>query len=452
MSADELTRTRPPPRVLPGPSRTVALWVVQTPNGDVPRAIPLPSEGSLRLGRGTGAAALDDAWCSSHHLTITAVGAGTWRVTDASSLSGSRIRGDAVPVPNRRDPAMGRLLQVGDVLRVGASVLVCAEVGPTSMNGPVVRGWSAGTGRLRETLAGFVPTLMTLHLHGETGTGKNHTAEAVHQAAVAAGYRRGELRHVSLAGAGDAELGPALSAQFAAAVGSTLVLDDVAEVPQALQARLLGTLETRPRGVRLITTSRVDLGEVVQGGGYRPDLYLRLAEVPLGLQPLRTRRLDVVPITEHLLQRHQGPSLTEMAQARGDRGAWEVADLVECLCVYDWPLNVRQLETELRKLVVLAGGRLLTSTIPYANLLPAALRANLPAVLEADSATPALDFALMANPTRLIQVLREDYRGDVVSLAAAMAGDLGVEADAAEHMIRTRVAAVLRRIDSADSS
>jgi DNA-binding NtrC family response regulator len=138
---------------------------------------------------------------------------------------------------------------------------------------------------------------------------------------------------------------------FRAARGGTLVLDEVAEIPLALQANLLRVLEmseVRPVGgsrdiatdVRVIATSNRELVELVQAGRFRADLYSRLAQWTIRLPSLRDRREDIPALTSHLLARCDGA------------GRKLTPDLAEALLVHDWPLNVRGLLTVLSVAVV----------------------------------------------------------------------------------------------------
>ena len=140
---------------------------------------------------------------------------------------------------------------------------------------------------------------------------------------------------------------------FRAARGGTLQLDEVAEIPLALQANLLRVLETqevRPVGstrdvatdVRVIVTSNRELIDLVQAGRFRSDLYSRLAQWTIRLPPLRDRREDIPALTSHLLARCDG------------LGRKLTPDLAEALLVHDWPLNVRGLLTVLSVAVVSA--------------------------------------------------------------------------------------------------
>jgi DNA-binding NtrC family response regulator len=129
---------------------------------------------------------------------------------------------------------------------------------------------------------------------------------------------------------------------FRSARGGTLLLDDVAEIPPALQPTLLRVLETwqvRPVGgtrdvdidVRVVATTNRELSPMVQDGLFRSDLYARLAQWAIRLPPLRERREDIPALTAALLTRCEAP------------GRRLTPDLQEALLVHDWPMNVRWL-------------------------------------------------------------------------------------------------------------
>ncbi len=146
---------------------------------------------------------------------------------------------------------------------------------------------------------------------------------------------------------------------FRAADGGTLMLDEVADLPLLLQAKLLRALqesEVLPVGatkavkvdIRIIAAANRDLANEVQAGGFRADLYWRLNVMALQLAPLRDRRLDVRAITAALLIRH--------ARA-GHDFAWPTAHALDAIMAHDWPGNVRELDSVLqRALMVCAGG------------------------------------------------------------------------------------------------
>jgi two-component system response regulator FlrC len=144
--------------------------------------------------------------------------------------------------------------------------------------------------------------------------------------------------------------------KFEQAQGGTLLLDEISEMPAALQAKLLRVLQEREvervggkrpiaLDVRILATSNRDLQAEVQSGRFREDLYYRLNVFPLHVPPLRERVLDIVPLAQRVLQRAaQGRMLTLSASAEAG------------LTAYSWRGNIRELENVIQRAVILAPG------------------------------------------------------------------------------------------------
>jgi DNA-binding NtrC family response regulator len=198
---------------------------------------------------------------------------------------------------------------------------------------------------------------MNLLIEGETGTGKELGARAVHQHS---GRRHGPFKVVdcnliteekaerelfgSMRAADDEEKG--VRGVFEAAQGGTLFLDEVGELPLALQPKLLRVLETRevptldggtvPVNVRVIASTHRNLEEDVRQSRFRADLYFRLAVARVRLPPLRTRREDIPVLAHSLLQ--------------ALRANFELTPQTLALFEgYDWPGNVRELRNVLER-------------------------------------------------------------------------------------------------------
>ena len=159
------------------------------------------------------------------------------------------------------------------------------------------------------------------------------------------GYRKG-----AFTGASCGNLG-----HFRSANGGTLLLDEFTELPLALQAKLLRVLEQRevlplgesrpvPVDVRVVVAAQEPLSAALEHRRLRADLYARLDGVTIQLPPLRQRLEDVVPLFEYFA-----------SEVSGGHPPRVEAELIEQLCVYDWPFNVRELELVVRRLLVLAG-------------------------------------------------------------------------------------------------
>jgi two-component system response regulator AtoC len=149
---------------------------------------------------------------------------------------------------------------------------------------------------------------------------------------------------------------------FEAAHGGTLFLDEIGELPERLQVKLLrvlqegevrrvGGTDTRKVDVRVIAATNRDLEREVEGGGFRRDLYYRIAIVTLALPPLSERPEDLPHLATHLLSLHANRLGLQVPVV--DRGA------MEALLRYSWPGNIRELENVLERALILSGGALL---------------------------------------------------------------------------------------------
>ena len=219
--------------------------------------------------------------------------------------------------------------------------------------------------RLIEAVA---PTDATVMIQGESGSGKEMVAQAIHESSqrrgremvtVDGGTLQETLFESELFGH---ERGAFTGAErqkkglIEEAEGSTLFLDEIGETSQANQAKLLRVLETatfRRLGgtrtlkadVRFIVASNRDLAAMGQDGSFRSDLYFRLASFIIRVPPLRERREDIPLLAEHFLQRFARGVERELAP-----------EALRLLMAYDWPGNVRELRNLIERAVILAGG------------------------------------------------------------------------------------------------
>ena len=247
---------------------------------------------------------------------------------------------------------------------------------------------------LVQTISGLNTTVM---IQGETGTGKELIAKAIHFnsprrnqkmvsincGAIPENLLESELfGHVkgAFTGAIQTRIG-----RFEQADGGTLFLDEIGNMPQTLQVKLLRVLQEREfervggnstikADVRIIAATSAKLEEMVQEGTFREDLYYRLNVIPLDLPPLRERREDI-PL---LIQRF-GVQFTDM---HGLESKTIAPGVVKALMGYEWPGNVRQLENIVERMVALTGT---SSSIRSEDLPPEILKRsdiNLPPVIE----------------------------------------------------------------------
>jgi len=209
----------------------------------------------------------------------------------------------------------------------------------------------------------------TVLITGETGTGKELLARAIHEGGA---RRAGPFVALNCAAFPDTLLESELfgyvrgaftgadrnqKGLFEVADGGTLFLDEVGETSPPLQAKLLRALqerEVRPIGgarsravdVRVVAaTNRALRGEVARGA-FREDLFYRLAVFHLALPPLRERREDVLPLAAHFLRRH--------GERDGKAGCSLARDAADLLLLHPWPGNVRELENEMQRALAVA--------------------------------------------------------------------------------------------------
>jgi DNA-binding NtrC family response regulator len=222
---------------------------------------------------------------------------------------------------------------------------------------------------LFNTARKLAPSNITVLITGETGTGKELLARALHDASPRSdkpfipyncnavsremldaqlfGYRKG-----AFTGASDTFQGV-----IRAASGGTLFLDEIGEVAPDIQPKLLRFLESgeiHPLGeprplhvdVRVVAATNADLEKMVEDGRFRDDLFYRLNVVRLHVPPLRERREEIPPLVQHFLDKWSRES---------HKSGIRIADeTMEYLILFKWPGNVRQLANEIRRMVALA--------------------------------------------------------------------------------------------------
>ena len=219
-------------------------------------------------------------------------------------------------------------------------------------------------------------TDVTVFVNGPTGTGKEVLAKFIHNhserrdapfvavncaaipdnmlEAILFGHEKGAFTGASTANKGI----------FRAADSGTLLLDEISEMPMALQAKLLRALQEKavtpigsqtdiPVDVRVIATTNRNMPDEIRAGKFREDLYYRLNVFPLNTVALADRIDDIVPVATFLLHRHV-KSVTEMP--------WLDDSAIDALRAHSWPGNVRELENVLQRALVLAQDGLITAT------------------------------------------------------------------------------------------
>jgi DNA-binding NtrC family response regulator len=236
--------------------------------------------------------------------------------------------------------------------------------------GPLDRvGESTAMRKVYDLVARIADTDVSVLITGESGTGKEVIARALHQ-----GGRRasGPFVAVNCSAMPEALLESELfghtrgaftdarearTGLFVQAKGGTLLLDEIGEMPLALQPKLLRALQERkvrpvganveiPFDARIVAATNRDLEEAIEAKRFREDLFFRLNVIQLALPPLRSRQADVLPLAQHFLTtfaRRAHRDMTGIAPAAAEK-----------LVAYSWPGNVRELQNCLERAVTLA--------------------------------------------------------------------------------------------------
>jgi formate hydrogenlyase transcriptional activator len=244
-------------------------------------------------------------------------------------------------------------------------------------------GQSPALRRVREQVEKVAATDSTVLIQGETGTGKELVARAIHDAsrrreraliAVNCAAMPRDLVESELFGHEKGSFTGAAQqrrGRFELADGGTLFLDEVGELPLEAQAKLLRVLQqgefervggTRSlhADVRVIAATNRDLPAEVKGGRFRTDLFYRLNVFPIALPPLRARRGDIGPLIKHFashLARKLGRPIDGVSPA-----------FIERASVYDWPGNIRELENVIERALIISDG----GTLDASDLFPVA--------------------------------------------------------------------------------
>lgn len=447
---------RPPPERMSNENRSTLDAISQKLSAEAPgheavlhlaftRTLPIAGEhcalrrDGLLLGRGEPLFArtpLDDPRISRKHARIRRE-ADAWVLEDLGSHNGTHLNGAPVtrPVP----------LTWGDVIRIGDTLLVLTRAMPgldaVPSPDPELVGAGPAHAQVRqaiEQVAGHGHSVLIL---GETGTGKEVVARALHRRS----GRPGEFVALNCGSVPESILDSELFGHargaftgavaqreglFRAAERGTLFLDELGEMPTALQIKLLRALETRrirplgasleiPVDVRVIAATHRDVVTEVREGRFRADLYARLAQWFIPLPPLRERREDIGPLVQHMLAR------------LGAAGRQLDVALSEALLLHDWPLNVRGLFNVLSMAALSAANGRLNLSAQVQQALeaerhiaaagrPEPVPSESPSPPEqAPSAPPRRKPELAPTAQRLEQFLQE-HRGNIVKVAQAL--------------------------------
>lgn len=248
----------------------------------------------------------------------------------------------------------------------------------TQLNFDEIVGSCSALKPILQTVATVAKTDSTVLIGGETGTGKELIARAIHRAshrsqrifvklncaAIPSGLLESELfghEKGSFTGAVSQRIG-----RFELAHQGTLFLDEVGDIPLELQPKLLrvlqeleferlGSARTIRVNVRLVAATHRDLREMVRQGTFRSDLYYRLNVFPIQLPPLRERREDIPALARHFAEKH--------SRRMGKLIAAIPPAVVKALTEYDWPGNIRELENFMERAVILSSEKIFEAPI-----------------------------------------------------------------------------------------
>ncbi|WP_437718970.1 sigma 54-interacting transcriptional regulator [Sorangium sp. So ce448] len=342
------------------------------------RVIDLTDGDVVAVGRAPeSTVCLDDARVSRNHARVARRGQ-TLALVDLGSRNGTSVNGAVVR-------GAERALAGGDVIRIGPAEIVVAIAAPAPVEAAppeALEGPSSGAGagfvvadeamvkvfQVVQRLARAQTTVLVL---GETGSGKEVVSEQLHRASPRAG---GPFVRLSCAALPEALLESELFGHekaaftgadrrkigyFEAAQGGTLLLDEIGEMPLAMQAKLLRVLESRrvariggtqeiELDVRVVCATHRDLQAEVAAGRFRQDLYYRISTFVLRVPPLRERRAEIALLAHRFAQ--------QVAGRMGERAPRVAPAAMQALEAHAWPGNLRELRNAVEHAVVLAEG------------------------------------------------------------------------------------------------
>ncbi|MEZ4358645.1 MAG: sigma 54-interacting transcriptional regulator [Kofleriaceae bacterium] len=304
---------------------------------------------------------LEDRCVSSLHCVLERVGHGELVIRDRESRNGTYLDGHAIE---------GAMLSVGSRLRLGNTVLVAVAGEQTGTAWHALRGKHPSFVKALRCAERAAASECSVLIVGETGTGKDLFARAIHERsrraaapfiAVNCGAIPRELIASELFGHERGAFTGATTERagyFAEAEGGTLFLDELGELPLELQPHLLRALENRavrrvggtaerPVDVRVIAATNRLEGLGTDASRLRLDLFHRIAAVVISLPPLRARASDVRLLVEHFL-----------SEAADGRCRAVAAEAWEALESYDWPGNARELRHAVARALTLGDGEL----------------------------------------------------------------------------------------------
>jgi DNA-binding NtrC family response regulator len=427
--------------------------------GEQIRTFDLPASGEVTIGRGEGSAVrVDDPSVSRQHALLR-VG-DRLEIEDLGGSNGIFVREKPRPGTGNETLNMRQLVRRKADLAVGERILL----GTASL---VVRHASQGeildlesAGRTTGGVALRDPAMRALYeqamraarapisvlLLGETGVGKEVLARAIHaQSPRAKGPFMGvncaalaeSLLESELFGSEKGAFTGAVAARpglFEAASGGTVFLDEVGDLPLAMQGKLLRVLEERvvtrlgstrerPIDVRFVAATNRDVEADSRTGRFRSDLYFRLAGISLPIPPLRERPAEVALLVETFVA----------AACKGlDRAPLAVSpEALDLLRRYNWPGNVRELRNVIERAAVLCAG----DTILPEHLSPSLLAAAAPPALPAPRFHPPVEPETLPSPDSGGQDLQAEIKSlERARITTALERSGGNQSKAAEAL------------------
>jgi two-component system response regulator AtoC len=391
---------------------------------DAPRVFPLPTNRTVMLGRGeTACLRLLDTSVSRRHASIARMN-GRIHVSDLESQNGTLVNGERIAEP--------RLLAPGDRVTVGGVTLIyqsIASARAAPATEPAARTLHIGDRvaivadpamvRLYELVERLATSELPVLVVGETGSGKDLAARALHQLSRRSarpfvglncaalqdslveselfGYERGAFSGATAAKPGLLET----------ATGGTMFLDEVGDLPAAAQAKLLRVLETkrlmrlgdvreRAIDIRVIAATNRDLAADVETGRFRQDLFFRLSAATIAIPSLRDRPCELPLLADMFLRQ---------ACLEAGRAPMVLAPAAEArLLDYAWPGNVRELKHVMEYLAATAGECLVEPAHLDARL--GRIATATPAPREAEPATEPPQFRPLADEIRELERTR----------------------------------------------
>jgi DNA-binding NtrC family response regulator len=302
---------------------------------------------------------LDDRVMSRKHASIQVQPKQRISIIDHESRNGTFVDGERIKEE--------RVLSIGDVIRVGETLMVMGPTAPASSDEGGLLGRSLAMQLLRSSVDSVAEAAASVLILGETGTGKELVARRIHEksgrpgafVAVNCGAIPATLAEAAFFGHRKGTFTGATrdsTGFWAAANQGTLFLDEIGELPLSLQPLLLralddgrfqaiGATDEEHADVRVVAATNVELPLRVDQGTFRRDLYARLQTVVIEPPPLRERKVDLFELFDFFLsQSHARVHLSVSA--------------AEAMALHDWPMNIRELRALTQRLALIDAQRM----------------------------------------------------------------------------------------------